>query len=397
LINADQTEQKFTPARVWQYSFVFFVILSFVGYYLLPSSQANNFPTYVVAIMFVIDMWRSSGIRIQKTTTFRCFLILVLYLLCSVGWSEKRETREIVSLFGNAMLLLSMVMSVVRCNQYFDKFGSWLIASIVGCATLSAGYFLFVASGDLGRPPGRLSTQSVAAISYGSALVMAAFLVLKSNRPLFRWSWLACFLILGAACYQLEYNYVWLALAGSLVVISFSRVWEYGDTIYVFSWMIVATCLLVAFLYLFDMVLVSDRQLIWESVVNMVYDSRPIFGSGILTPIIPMVDCEQFPILLDSFAGCNFQHPHNLFVASLFRGGVVGLALLVILYMVSISCALESDKDEKWLVLAILSYCAVVFLFDGDHLLSKINFVWMIFWLPIAFSISLEYREMEVN
>jgi ACR3 family arsenite efflux pump ArsB len=61
---------------------------------------------------------------------------------------------------------------------------------------------------------------------------------------------------------------------------------------------------------------------------------------------------------------------------------------------VGISSALESDKEEKWLVFAMLSYCAIIFLFDGDQLVSKLDFVWLIFWLPVALAIYLEAREL---
>jgi hypothetical protein len=320
---------------------------------------------------------------------------VLLYLLLSVSWSESRGTDEIISLLGSSALLLAMIMSVERCRRYFQWFGSYLLFAIVCCAAISAAYFLYTASGGADDPPGRLSTHSVAAISYGSALLVSTFLIVKSSALAVRLFWAFCFTVLGVVCYRLEVDFVWLALVGSLSVIAFSRVWESRDTIYVFGWMVVSTCLLGLFLYLFDSVLVSDRQLIWASVVNTVYENQPVFGSGILTPVVPFVDCKQFPNLLDSFSSCNFQHPHNLFVASLFRGGIVGLALLVILFLVSISSALESDKDEKWLIFAMLSYCAIIFLFDGDQLVSKLDFVWMIFWLPVAFAISLEVEELE--
>jgi O-antigen ligase len=143
------------------------------------------------------------------------------------------------------------------------------------------------------------------------------------------------------------------------------------------------------------MVLVSNRQMIWESVVNVAYDNNLLIGSGMLSQIMPILDCDQFPAILNSFSSCNFQHPHNLFVSSLFRGGIIGLALLVLLFLLGISSALESDKDERWLVFAMLSYCAIIFLFDGDQLVAKLDFVWLIFWLPVALAVYLDTRETE--
>lgn len=381
--------------KALRYALALMVILSFTGYYFLPSSQANNFPTYIVAILLVADFCLSNKSYVQKSVAFRCVFVFLLYILLSIGWSQHSASNQISSMLGNVALLLTMILSIERCMRYFPWFGSWLLSALTFCAVVSSLIYLLSSYFDEGNPPGRLSAHSVAAISYGSALVVSAFLIVKTSVLVGRLFWSLCFFILGFACYRLEMDFVWLALVGSVSVIAFSRVWENRDTVLVFGWMALATCLLGAFLYLFDMVLVSNRQMIWESVVNVAYDNNLLIGSGMLTPIMPIVDCDQFPAILNSFSSCNFQHPHNLFVSSLFRGGIIGLALLVLLFLVGISSALESDKDERWLVFAMLSYCAIIFLFDGDHLVAKLDFVWLIFWLPVALAVYLETREAE--
>ena len=381
-------------AEALRYALALMVILSFTGYYFLPSSQANNFPTYIVAILLIADFCLSRKSHVQKSIAFRCVVVFLFYILLSVGWSQRSASNEISSLLGNVALLLTMILSIERCMRYFRWFGSCLLAALTFCAVVSSLFYLLSSYIDESNPPGRLSTHSVAAISYGSALVVSAYLIVKTSVFVSRLFWSLCFVVLGFACYRLEIDFVWLALAGSVSVIAFSRVWENRDTVLVFGWMALATCLLGAFLYFFDMVLVSNRQMIWESVVNVAYDNNLVIGSGMLTPIRPTVDCDQFPAILNSFSSCNFQHPHNLFVSSLFRGGLIGLAFLVLLFLVGISSALESDKEERWLVFAMLSYCAIIFLFDGDQLVSKLDFVWLIFWLPVALAIYLEAREL---
>jgi hypothetical protein len=395
LIRALRIQEGNRFVEALRYILVLMVVLSFAGYYLLPSSQANNFPTYGAAIFFILDVCLSRTQHVQRSSAFRCFIVFLLYLLISVSWSQSLVANEMYSLIGSAALLVVMILSIERCMRYFQWFGTCLLSAMVCCAAASSLFYLFLVFAGGGDPPGRLSTHSVAAISYGSALVVAAFLMLRARAFVWRLLWSLCFAVLGFASLILETSYVWLALAGSVSVIAFSRVWENRDTTYVFGWMVVATCLLGAFLYLFDMVLVSNRQVIWESVVNSAYVNNLVIGSGILAHITPMVDCNEFPRILDSFSSCSFKHSHNLFVSSLFRGGIIGLALLVVLFLVSISSALLSEKGEKWLVFAMLSYSAIIFLFDGDQLVSKLDFVWMIFWLPVALSISLEARELD--
>ena len=61
--------------------------------------------------------------------------------------------------------------------------------------------------------------------------------------------------------------------------------------------------------------------------------------------------------------------------------------------MSSISAALESHHPARWLTLSLLTYGFAVLMFDGNRLISKIDFIWLVFWLPVAFAAFLELDE----
>ena len=77
----------------------------------------------------------------------------------------------------------------------------------------------------------------------------------------------------------------------------------------------------------------------------------------------------------------------------MFYGGVIGIGGLLLLMMSSISAALESHHPARWLTLSLLTYGFAVLMFDGNRLISKIDFIWLVFWLPVAFAAFLELDE----
>ncbi|MDC0996083.1 hypothetical protein OAT01_10190 [Pseudomonadales bacterium] len=374
-----------------------FVLVSFSGFFLLPSSKANSFPVYVVAILMILQIGK--GLLVSyKSLVFCLFSVLLAYTSLSVFWSSGLDPSDIFSYFGEVLLVYLMLMAIDKCSRRYDSFISLLFKSIVALATTS----VFVIEAQQGGREtvssligGRLSTDTVAAIAYGFAMISACHLASNMSQSFERFVWSTCFLTLLYACYSLDTNYVWLAVVGSIVVVSVSKVWENRSSHFVFGWIASTICLMIAFLYLFDLVLVSERQLIWQSVVDVSYEGTPFFGSGALTEIVPVLDCPITSNLLNDFTNCSFHHAHNMYVSTMFHTGIVGLGLFLALLIVSFGASIESSRRERWLVLSLLGYGATVFLFDGSQYISKLDFVWMVFWLPVGLAYSMEMREAE--
>ena len=83
-------------------------------------------------------------------------------------------------------------------------------------------------------------------------------------------------------------------------------------------------------------------------------------------------------------------HSHSAFVATLYHGGVVGLALLLAI-VAAASCRAwriaRGRGDPTGLVL--LLFGVVCLLLDGNRLVSNPHLSsWLIFWLPVAWIIS---------
>ena len=97
--------------------------------------------------------------------------------------------------------------------------------------------------------------------------------------------------------------------------------------------------------------------------------------------------------LVSAAVDCAWRHPHHLYVSTMFYGGVVGIGGLILVMIGSVSVTLESDHPSRWLTLSLLTYGFAVLMFDGNRLISKIDFIWLVFWLPVAFAAFLELDE----
>ena len=83
--------------------------------------------------------------------------------------------------------------------------------------------------------------------------------------------------------------------------------------------------------------------------------------------------------------GKVFSHAHNSYLASLRDGGLVGLALLLLILSVAARWAwrIYRSRGER-IYLALLLYGMTCIAMDYDRLLVHPKEIWLFFWLPIA-------------
>ena len=87
------------------------------------------------------------------------------------------------------------------------------------------------------------------------------------------------------------------------------------------------------------------------------------------------------------------SHPHNLYLAVLFQGGIVAVALFAALLALSIRTLLRNfARQEAKVALAVYALALPAYLLDGHELLARIGWTWMLFWLPVAIAVGLGSR-----
>ena len=381
--------------------------LSLAGFFFLPSGKVNSFPTYVVAIgalLLVLVCPRTLRCVLRGRATALALLLLA-YLVGVTYVAEGLEgTMRSARYAGLIALFLAGVMA---CAVEFRLFVSVLVRALVLGGLLSAAHFLVTSGlGGEGVPWGRLRTASIAASVYGYAAVLAFGLFLtefdttlakldegsntaRAGRRWARVGWGCAAAFLAYVAVDLGDSYVTFGLLTACLVVSIAFAWTQRLTPRATFWLPVIAILMVSQIAVFNAVMDTGRSLIWQPVVEAVFAQGSWVGAGLQSEVAPIVDCTS---PLRGFSDCKVDHAHSIYVSTLQHGGILGLSLLILVVVVAASDVLELPPSEsRTVTLVALAYGMTVLMFDGQSIVRKIDFVWLLFWLPVALTGGLHY------
>ncbi|WP_211163267.1 O-antigen ligase family protein [Aromatoleum diolicum] len=118
----------------------------------------------------------------------------------------------------------------------------------------------------------------------------------------------------------------------------------------------------------------SYRPEIWSDTLRQISE-KPIFGHGYDHPL---------EIYLEGIADA-FRDPHNMILAVLYYGGLVGLALWVWLYGAAVlACWRQRHDPAVFICSATLIYGLAASMTEGGAFLSRPKEHWFLIWIPFA-------------
>ena len=362
------------------------LVFSFASLFVLTSQSGSSIPIYFLAILTLAGSRRWLGLWLDRT--FLCAVALVGYLAVSSLWSDPFDAREAFSQSSKALLVVSFIVAAAegfRTDWFFRRL-TLTIAVFGGVAAAVALFRFFAFPPDDGRLTGlgQLHLQVPAALIFGVALLCTLYWVIEA--PSLRWRALAVLnaLCLSSAVLWTDSRNAWVAVPFACVVYLISRRTKAAS---MFAAIVVA--LAVSALALLGALIVSPaselllprgdsyRPAIWAEILSRVLAGGPWFGSGVLTDE-------------DVFVGCYLlAHPHNMYLAVLYQGGIAAVALFATLLVLSMRTLLANfARQEAKLALAIYALALPAYFLDGHELVAKIGWTWMLIWLPIAISIA---------
>ena len=372
------------------------MILSCAGYYLLPSSQANNFPTFLLALsmMFYVALDTESVKFFDHSGLVKVLMLLLFYMATTGFWFYDGQLLQVLKLYADAFLVFSFIFSLIILFRKAENFLYLLVVTIVLAALLSALEWLYLTmtSDDIVGAVGRLRYSALAAISWGFAVILALWLTAVSATPIAKICWAIAGLFLAIAALYQEILYVQIALSIAIASAGYLHLkasWsQKKPRVFVIGCVVVFFALSL-FLSASLNEIQNDRPTIWNQSVQHLFDvpGKPLFGFGLMGDTTMSLPCEVH------YAGevCHVSHPHSLFVSTLVYGGIIGLFLLFTLLIWTMNI-LASDIHQRpaQLALVILSYAIPLLLFDGDRIIDKIDIVWLLLWLPIGIALSIK-------
>ncbi|MBT4162082.1 MAG: O-antigen ligase family protein [Gammaproteobacteria bacterium] len=372
------------------------IVLSLLMFFLAENGRANAFPTYLLAIGVLIALPFSevrSRIAAMPGIPLVLAIALIEYLAISAWWSDHGSITQVFRHQGYALLILVFVLSLNLASQRFDRFLDLVLGLTIAAATVSAVYSIYLHFAlpeyqPLHEPRlyglGRLSNPVISAVSYGFATILAAHLLIQRQKIWQRSLLGACVLLLLIAIALAGTRTAWLALGIGVGAGLAMRYRERGLLLFA-GVLFVTGVVAVAALGWEDLAKrgLSFRPEIWAEFIGRSFNANPILGAGSGSNSHWVSSIE------------TFKHPHSIFISAFFFGGIIGLVLLIGLFT---TCArhlyLSDDSEVKMLAVMTLSYGVTVGIFDGDNVLTKIDYLWWVVWFPVGVTLCVPARRV---
>lgn len=367
------------------------VVGCFVSVLLLGSQSAASYPTYLLALTMLVTV-RSWNDVFREPFTW-LILTTVGYLAASAWWSDPGTLREVASYAVRALLVSLFVIAFAEC-QLRGQLHQWLgrALGIAGALAAFVAIVVFVVtSPEDGRLNGlgQLDTHVVAALVFSTTLIyLLDSLVREDSR-----GWVVvylfsiCIIVVAVALSDSRNAWISLLLGGGVFLLA-TRV--KGAREFAISVAVLALLIGVMLFGLYlgegtrEIVLPrgdSFRLTIWMTLIDKVVAINPWFGLGIATSDNLFAE------------GFEFLHPHNMYLAVFYQGGLVGLTLFLSVIVATIATLLNHYhlRDAK-VALGVLTITVSSYLLDGHELVDKVGETWFMFWLPVAVALGLRWH-----
>ncbi len=370
------------PSRLTIRRFVYWSLLIFlVGFFFFPKSKAHNTAYYALVLLpFLLTLRRDDILVYWQSSIFRLTGIFLIYLVFTLAWGEQTVTTDWTKYSKRLIYMLGfagMIMSYFNF-KYLNKL-SLLISSV---AIVMAVISMFLYDSNLYTGPNRLKNfgilehEILAASTYGFAALMLVYGCNFASHYE-KWIKMTGFTILVLDITWTQSRGPLLALMISLSIAEILR-GKHRKSVSVFILGTLTTGLLMVTETINTPSFISRnggdsyRLEIWQQIWQRVMDS-PFIGLGLSAN-----ETIQLPA-----CGC-IPHPHNIFLATLFYGGLVGLMLLLAVLTYTLIIAYKQYKTHGQVIfLALFIFGVICGFSDGNKLIDHPRPMWLYFWLPI--------------
>ena len=336
---------------------------------------------YLIVLPFIIFAGRDVFQHIKGSLVFRLCGFWLGYLVLSLLWSPNlapRDAFDVVRAFVLIHLLLAITIHISCQDPHFLRrlfvalgAGSGIMAMVTIVRFYADHDFL----GDRLAGFGRIFNSNDIARLYGFAALTTYFGLVRGG---------------GRRSETIVYVVILTTLVGA-VALTGSRGPALGLAVAVLAaaaamrdWKL-ALAVLLPGLILAGAAIMGDadslavlrqgsgrRLEIWSIVWEWIVE-KPWIGFGVLAD-------RTVP-----YSGGVAIHPHQLFLSNQLIGGLPATGLLLLTLAAAGRIAYRRFlSDGNFVLAALLIFVVVAGMFDFGDLLVTINWVWLIFWVPIA-------------
>lgn len=343
------------------------------GFFVLPDNVALNKTYYLLVVpLTLFALGTADYTRLWRHTTLRWVAAFIAFMTLSAAWTTGEPAEPARALLSFGVSTLIFVLLICACDlNWLDRLHAWCasITTLHVCVISVVWYTAhtiaepLVAIGRLDHP---LELASVYASIAAMSLVRYAQLPGARRSP-YLLNVVACvaaILLTGRRGPLLAFAVV------GLLAVAHQRSAHAAKLIV--SLLIGCSVLLLLEPSLMDQLTergTSLRPSIWIDGWQRIRDSGAWMlgnGSGASTAL--------------EVSSVEIRHYHDIFLSTLFYGGLVGVALLCGVLATTLIDGLRVPASQPWLA----AFCVGVgcLLTNGDRLVIHPHPVWLYFWLP---------------
>lgn len=307
----------------------------------------------------------------SKNGILVCFLLFATYTTISIIWSENIQLSSTKRPLYIALLFYSAILITQKKPNKLEKIISYSLWIAAISAIISITKYFHENYGGRFSGYGALYNPLLTSHVYGMFAALALALSLQPGKnpwlPLFLLVILSTLLLLTGSRTPL------MGLGACLLWLSLINLNRRA------LWVISGIIIFIIALYLISPENIISRGLshrpqIWAEAWRQSLQ-RPWFGHGYEHPFVCVIPGLDFVI----------ADPHNIELAVLFSGGIVGLMLWLLLYGVALCFAWRNRHDQ----LVALASTALIFgiaagLTEGGAFMSRPKEHWFLIWIPMA-------------
>lgn len=374
--------QLILPGKENLRRFVYWALLIFLaGFYFFPKSKPHNTAYYVLVLLpFLLSLRRQDIVAYWQSSVFRLTIIFLVYLTLSLAWGEQTTTSDWIKYTKRLLYMFGFVCMIM--TYYTPQYLNRLCKVIASVAVVMAIISMLLYDSSLYPLPDRLKNfgilehEIISASTYGFAAIVLLY-GCQLQHQYWLWIKLSGLAILVLDMLLTQSRGPILALILTICIVEFLH-GKHRKLVIVF----IITSIAIGILMLIDAIetptLISRnggdtyRLQIWQYIWQRILDS-PWYGLGLSaneTIVFPACSC--------------IPHPHNIFLATMLYGGILGLSVLTMLLVHSSIIAFRQFKrDQQVKFLAFLLFGVICGLTDGNKLIDHPRPMWLYFWLPI--------------
>lgn len=317
----------------------------------------------------------------QQSVLFKLSAMFLLFLVISLSWGEQTLWQDWVK-YSKRLIYMLVFFALVIC-YYNQNMLNKISQSITVAAVLMAIVSMTIYDSSVYSGPDRLKNfgilehEILAASSYGFAALLLLY-GCRINHPLQTRIKFVGLAILLADMVWTQSRGPLLALIISICVAELIK----GKHRKLISCLGLLT-LFVGLLMIARIIDIPEfisrnggdsyRLVIWKTMWARIMES-PWLGQGLgADETIALPACGCIP------------HPHNIFLATLFYSGLVGLFLLVsVLFLAWMSAYQLQQSNGNIFFLVLLTFGILCGFSDGNKLIDHPRPMWLYFWLPVV-------------